>query len=159
MARGPAGQLGQLVSKLSGRLARELGTRLPDLRTDQIDSVPLSNLHFMRGPGFYFSARYNRALGQFVQATEEQELSDISRLRVANVYLAQHPFGHAYLELSKLMRSGSNHLRHNDVKGKMRACEKHLGAEEVKIIAELGHVASSQKPLRPNGRSGSELGA
>ncbi len=138
-----------LVSKLSGRLAPELGTRLPDLRTDQIDSVPLSNLHFMHGLGFYFSARYNRALGQFVQAAEEQELSDISRLRMANAYLAQHPFGHAYLELSKLMRSGSNHLRHNDVKGKMRACEKHLGAEEVKIIAELAMLQAPRSRSRP----------
>ena len=144
-ARGPVGQLGPLVSKLYGRLARDLGTRLPDLRADQIDSAPLSNLHFMRGLGFYFSARYNQALGEFVQAAEEQELSVISRLWLANAYLAQDQFGHAYLELSKLMRSGSSNLRQDEVKAKMRACEKHLGAEEVKIIEEL---AMLQAPRR-----------
>ena len=144
-ARGPVGQLGPLVSKLYGRLARDLGTRLPALRADQIDEAPLSNLHFMRGLGFYFSARYNQALGEFVQAAEEQELSDISRLWLANAYLAQNQFGHAYLELSKLMRGGSSNLRHDEVKAKMRTCEKHLGAEEVKIIEEL---AMLQAPTR-----------
>ena len=136
-ARGSAGQLGQLVSKLYARLAKELGTRLPALRADQIDEAPLSNLHFMRGLGFYFSARYNEALGEFLQAAEERELSDISRLWLANAYLAQDQFGHAYLELTKLMRSRSSYLRHDEVKAKMRVCEKHLGAEEVKIIEEL----------------------
>ena len=35
------------------------------------------------------------------------------------------------------MRSRSSYLRHDEVKAKMRVCEKHLGAEEVKIIEEL----------------------
>lgn len=51
--------------------------------------------------------------------------------------VAQDQFGHAYLELTKLMRSRSSYLRHDEVKAKMRVCEKHLGAEEVKIIEEL----------------------
>ena len=144
-ARGPVGQLGPLASKLYGRLAQDLGTWLPALRADQIDQAPLSNLHFMRGLGFYFSARYNQALGEFVQAAEEQELRDISRLWLANAYLAQNQFGHAYLELSRLMRSGSSNLRHDEVKAKMRACEKHLDPEEVKIIEEL---AMLQAPTR-----------
>ena len=144
-ARSPVSQLGPLVSKLYGRLAGDLSTRLPALRADQIDEVPLSNLHFMRGLGFYFSASYNQALAEFVQAAEAQELRDISRLWLANAYLAQNQFGHAYLELSKLMRSGSSNLRHDEVKAKMRACEKHLDPEEVKIIEEL---AMLQAPTR-----------
>ena len=72
-------------------------------------------------------------------------MSVISRLWLANAYLAQDQFGHAYLELSKLMRSGSSNLRQDEVKAKMRACEKHLGAEEVKIIEEL---AMLQAPRR-----------
>ncbi len=144
-ARGPVGQLGPLVSKLYGRLARDLGTRLPALHADQIDEVPLSNLHFMHGLGFYFSARYNQALGEFVQAAEEQELSDISRLWLANAYLAQDQFGHTYLELNKLRHSGTSSLRHDDIEAKMRTCEKHLGAEEVKIIEELAMLQAATR--------------
>jgi hypothetical protein len=142
-ARGPAGQPGQLMRKLYRRLADDLGRRLPDLRADQIDEAPLSNLHFMRGLGYYYSARYNQALAEFMQAAEEETLTNISRLWLANAYLAQQRYGHAYLELSRLAHGGSRNFRGNEVEAKMRACEKHLGSEELKIIREL---AAPQSP-------------
>src|SRR3990172_12103950 len=43
-ARGPARHVGRLVRDLYRKLARDLGRPLPDLRADQIDDVPLSNL-------------------------------------------------------------------------------------------------------------------
>ncbi|MFQ5656096.1 MAG: CsgG/HfaB family protein [Candidatus Methylomirabilales bacterium] len=142
-ARGPVGQLGKLVGELYRGLARDLGKRLPDLRADQIDETPLSNLHFMRGLGYYFSARYNHALGEFMQAVREEKLTDISRLWLANSYLAQEQYDHAYLELSRLMLGGSRNFRKKETETKMRACEKHLSADEVKIIREL---AAAQSP-------------
>ena len=133
-ARGPAGHVGRLVSELYRRLVRDLGRRLPDLRADQIDDVPLSNLHFMRGLGYYYSARYNQALAEFLQATREKPLADISRLWLANSYLAQAEYAHAYLELTRLRLGGSRNFRQGEIEAKMRACEKHLSAEDVKRI-------------------------
>ena len=144
-ARGPAGQLGRLVSELYRRVARDLGRRLPDVRADQIDEAPLSNLHFMRGLGYYYSARYNQALAEFMQATREKPLSDISRLWLANSYLAQEEYDHAYLELSRLRRGGSRNFRKGEIEAKMRACEKHLSAEEVERIRELARLQGSAK--------------
>jgi tetratricopeptide (TPR) repeat protein len=144
-ARGPAGQPGRLVSELYRRLARDLGRRLPDLRPDQIDEAPLANLHFMRGLGYYYSARYNQALAEFMQAAREKPLTDISRLWLANAYLAQEDYDHAYLELSRLRPGGSSKFRKAEIEAKMRACEKHLSAEEVERIRELSTLQASDK--------------
>ena len=143
-ARGPADQLGQLVSELYRTLARDLGKRLPDLRVSQIDEAPVSNLHFMQGLGYYFSARYNQALAEFLQAAREEKLTDISRLWLANAYLAQEQYGHAYLELSRLTLGGSRNFWGKEIETKMRACEKHLSVDEVNIIREL---ATAQSPV------------
>jgi hypothetical protein len=142
--RGPAGQIGRLVSALYRRLAQDLGKRLPDLRPNQIDDTPLSNLHFMRGLGYYYSARYNQALAEFLQSTREKPLADIARLWLANTYLAQEAYDHAYLELNRL-RHGSRHFRQAEIEAKMRACEKYLSAEEVDRIRELAPLQASAK--------------
>lgn len=144
-ARGPNGQPGQLVSKLYRRLAGDLDRRLPDLAPDQIDQAPLANLHFMKGLGHYHSAQYSHALAEFMLAAEEEQLTDISRLWLANAYLAQHQYAHAYLELSRLKRGGSSNLRENEIAAKMRECEKYLTPEDVKIIRELAVRQASAK--------------
>ena len=136
-ARGPARQVGRLVSDLYRRVARDLGGRLPDRRVDQLDEAPLSNLHFMRGLGYYYSARYNQALAEFLQAARETPLADISRLWLANAYLAQEDYEHAYLELTRLRRGGSRNFRQGEIEAKMGACEKHLSAEDAERIREL----------------------
>jgi TolB-like protein len=136
-ARGPTAQPGQLVSKLYRRLAGDLDRRLPDLAPDQIDHAPLANLHFMKGLGHYHSARYSHALAEFMLAAEEEQLTDISRLWLANAYLAQHQYAHAYLELSRLKSSGSSNLRENEIAARMHECEKYLTPEDLKIIREL----------------------
>jgi TolB-like protein len=134
--RGPAGQLGRLVSGLYRRLTRDASPRLPDLRADQIDEAPLANLHFMRGLGYYHSARYNQALAEFAQSAREASLTEVSRLWLANAYLAQGQFDDAYLELSRLKPAGRD-SRKAEVDAKMRACEGHLGAEAVASIRDL----------------------
>lgn len=142
---GPAAQPGRLVSKLYRRLARDLDRRLPDLGPDQIDEAPLSNLHFMRGLGYYYSARYNQALVEFMEAAHEEKLADVSRLWLANAYMAQHKYSHAWLELSRLKRDASGNLPEGDVETKMRACEKHLRAGELDIIRNLAALGSRRK--------------
>jgi hypothetical protein len=136
-ARGPTGQSGQLVSKLYQRLAGDLEGRLPNLAPDQIDEAPLANLHFMKGLGHYHSARFSQALAEFILAAEDKRLADVSRLWLANVYLAQQQYAHAYLELSRLRKSGSSNHREIEITAKMRECEKYLTPEDVKIIREL----------------------
>lgn len=141
--RGPAAELGRLVSDLYRRLAQDLGGRLPDLRADQIDEAPVSNLHFMRGLGHYYSARYNQALAEFLHAAQEGRLSDIAGLWRANAYLAQEQYDHAYLELSRLRRGASRNFRKVEIEAKMVACERHLSAEEVKMIREMAALQGS----------------
>ncbi|HEU0006209.1 MAG TPA: CsgG/HfaB family protein [Terriglobia bacterium] len=136
-ARGPTGQPGQLVNKLYRRLAGNLDRWLPELAPDQIDEAPLANLHFMKGLGHYHSARYSQALAEFMLAAEDERLADVSRLWLANAYLAQRHYVHAYLELSRLKGSGSSNPREIEIAAKMRECEKHLTLEDVKIIREL----------------------
>jgi tetratricopeptide (TPR) repeat protein len=143
--RGPAGQVGRLVSDLYRRLARDLGRGLPDLRVDQIDDVPLSNLHFMRGLGYYYSARYHQALAEFMQATREKPVADIARLWLANAYLAQEEYDHAYLELIRLQLVGSRNFRQGEIEAKMRACEKHLSADEAERIRAMAPLQPSAK--------------
>ncbi len=143
--RGPAGQLGQLVRELYRRLARGLGSQLSDLHVDQIDEAPLSNLHFMRGLGYYYSAQYNQALVEFMQAAREEDLTDISRLWLANSYLARHEYAHAYLELTRLRLRGSRNFRSDEIEAKMRACKEHLSAEDVEIIRELAALQARSK--------------
>jgi hypothetical protein len=99
----------------------------------------------MRGLGYYYSARYNQALAEFLQATREKPLADISRLWLANAYLAQEAYDHAYLELSRLRLGGSRNFRPGEIEAKMRACEKHLSAEEVGRIQELAPLQGSAK--------------
>ena len=136
-ARGPTDAPGQLVGTLYRRLAGGLDRRLPDLGPDQIDPAPLSNLHFMKGLGHYHSARYSQALAEFMLAAGDERLSDISRLWLANAYLAQLQYSHAYLELSRLMRAGSKSLPENEIAAKMRVCEKYLSPGDVKMVLDL----------------------
>ena len=56
----------------------------------------------MRGLSFYYSAQYNQAIGEFIQAAEEENLMALAGLWSANCYLAQHDYGHAYIELKQL---------------------------------------------------------
>ena len=135
--RGSLGQLGELVGSLYRRLAADLDRPLPDLTPAQIDEAPLSNLHFMKGLGHYHSARYSHALAEFVLAGEDERLTDISRFWLANAYLAQQQYAHAYLELSRLASGGSRNVQERLVAARMRACEQHLNPEDVKMIREL----------------------
>ncbi len=136
-ARGPAGQPGRLVSELYRKLTREPGRPLPPLGADQIDEAPVANLHFMRGLGYHYGARYNQALAEFLQAAREETLTDLARLWLANTYLAQGRYDHAYLELSRLGPGAPSHSRHPDVEAKRRECERHLSPETIKMIRDL----------------------
>jgi Curli production assembly/transport component CsgG len=146
---GPTGQLSDLVGRLYGRLAADLGQRLPNLTPAQIDETPLSNLHFMKGLGHYHAARYSHALAEFMLAGEDERLTDISRFWLAQAYLAQQQHDHAYLELSRLASSGSTGLRGGDVAAvasMMRACEQQMNPDDVKMIRELAAHRAAAAP-------------
>ncbi|MGH9383619.1 MAG: CsgG/HfaB family protein [Vicinamibacterales bacterium] len=139
--RGSARQPGELVGTLYRRLARDLDRRLPDLAPTQMDEAPLSNLHFMKGLGHYHSARYSHALAEFMIAAEDAQLTDIARLWLANAYMAQQQYAHAYLELSRVPNGGSRNVRASEVAARMRACEQRLSPEDLKMIRQLAERA------------------
>lgn len=134
---GPTAQPGEFVGELYRAVAGALGSRLPNLIPDQIDRAPLANLHFMKGLGHYYSARYSHALAEFMLAADDEAMTDTSRLWVANTYMADRQYGHAYVELIWLMRRGAARLPENVVAVSMRECEKHLSSDDVKRIREL----------------------
>jgi TolB-like protein len=136
-ARGPADRLGRLVGELYRRVAGHLGQRLPELGADQIDEAPVANLHFMRGLAYYYSARPNHALAEFLQAALDAQLTDIARLWLANAYLAQEQYGHAYFELSRLGLRAPRGVGKAEVEAKLRICERALSAETAKMIRDL----------------------
>ena len=145
--RGAPGEPGQLVSGLYRKLASGLDRRLPELAPGHIDEAPLANLHFMKGLGHYHSARYSRALAEFMLAVEDAGLADISRLWLANVYVAQEQYAHAYLELTRLTLRESSGVRTADVDAQIRACEKHLSREDAKTILELAMRRASAEQV------------
>jgi hypothetical protein len=92
----------------------------------------------MKGLGHFHGARYSRALAEFVLAEEQDErVADISRFWMANTYLAQREYAHAYLELRRLAGVSSSRLRARDIADKERTCEQHLNADLAKMIREL----------------------
>jgi TolB-like protein len=144
-ASGDADHPGALISDLYNRLSRGLGRQLPDLARDRIDHAPLSNLHFMKGLGHYYGARYSHSVAEFTIAAEEEQLADISRLWLANAYLAQRQYSHACLELARLTDRTSRNVSARDVAAKMRECERRLGGEDMRLIRDMA--------LRQGGRT------
>ncbi len=134
---GPVGDPRELVEKMYRAAFVGLGTPLPNLDPAQIDRTPLSNLHFMKGLGHYFSARYSLALAEFILAADDEEMNDIARLWLAKTYIADRQYDHAYLELIWLRRRESARFAERDIAARMRECERQLGADEVKRIREL----------------------
>lgn len=144
-ARGSTARLSELVTELYRHLVGGLGRPLPNLNPDQIDREPLSNLHIMKGLGHYYSARYSLALSEFMLAAETERTSHIPRLWLANSYLAQREFRHAYLELSALARGGWGALADADIAAKMRVCEEYLSPQDVDTIRRL---VERREPIR-----------
>jgi hypothetical protein len=135
--KSPVGQPAELVSTLYRQLATNLDRQLPVLAADQIDEAPLSNLHFMKGLGHYHAGRYTHALAEFMIATEDGKSTAISRFWMANAYLAQAQYAHAYLELSRLADGASRNVRSGEIAARLRECEQHLSTEEMQVIRQL----------------------
>jgi TolB-like protein len=134
---GTTGEPRELIGELYQAVLAAVGQKLPGLPPGLIDRAPWSNLHFMKGLGHHFSARYSLALAEFILAAEQEELTDISRLWMAKVYIADRQYGHAYLELMWLMRRGSARVAETEIARRMRECERQLSADEVKRIQQL----------------------
>jgi TolB-like protein len=135
--RGAASQPGALVVDLYRRLAGGFGRPLPAPAAGQVDEAPLSNLHFMKGLGHYYSARYSHSLAEFMLAAEDRSLADVSSFWLAKAYLAERRYLHACLELTRLMDGGPAGVPARDVAAGMRECEPHLSSEDRKMIRDL----------------------
>jgi TolB-like protein len=135
--RGAATQPGALVSGLYRRLAVGLGRRLPELAPLTIDEAPLSNLHFMKGLGHYYSARYSQAVAEFLSAAEDAPLADVSRFWLANAYLAERQYSHACLELIRLTGLPLKGVPVRQVASRLAECERHLSREELSLIRDI----------------------
>jgi TolB-like protein len=130
-------QPAELISALYGRLASELGRRLPWPAPYPIDVAPFSNLHFMKGLGHYYGARYSQSIAEFLLAGEDRQLADLSRLWLAKTYLAGRQYSHACLELIRLTNDAPTTLEGRDLVAGMRECERHVDREGLKMIREL----------------------
>lgn len=129
--------LADMAKELYGLLIEDLQTDLPDAEKHQIDESPISSLHFMRGLSLYYSAKYNQALGEFMQAAQEKGLSDISGFWKAKCYLAQKEYGHAYVELKRLTRKNHPDIRAGDVERRIDLCLEHLSSEDIRLYNQM----------------------
>jgi hypothetical protein len=143
---GPLSQPGTLVTSLYRRLAVDLGRRLPELAPHQIDDVPLSNLHFMKGLGHYYSARYSHAIAEFMRAGDDTRLAGISRLWRARAYLAERQYSQAYLELVPLTSGATSSVQAHDVTAILRECETHLSGDDMRMLRDI--AAKQHRPSR-----------
>jgi hypothetical protein len=135
--RGAASQPGALIVDLYRRLARNLGRPLPALATGQVDEAPQANLHFMKGLGHYFGARYNHSIAEFMLAGEVTSLTGLSRFWLAKAYLAQRQYSHACLELARLTGDSLRGVPAADVAAAARECEPHLSSDELRMIRDM----------------------
>lgn len=132
-----ANAVADMAKELYGRLIEDLQTGLPDAEKHQIDESPISSLHFMRGLSLYYSAKFNQALGEFMQAAQEKSLSDISGFWKAKCYLAQEEYGHAYIELKRLAQKNHPDIKESDVESRMDICLEHLSSEDIQLYNQM----------------------
>jgi hypothetical protein len=143
--RGPVTQAGTLVLELYRRLAVDLGRPLPALVAGQVDDAPVANLHFMKGLGHYYSARYSHSLAEFMLAAEDRRLGDVPNLWLARAYLALRQYSQACLELTRLMERGNSSVPARDITAGMRECERHLSGSEMRGVREMAARDASRK--------------
>ncbi len=131
--KGKDRQLAELIHDMYKILAKDLKKELPEPGAYEVDTTPVSNLHFMRGLSFYYGAQYNQAIGEFIQAAEEENLMALASLWSANCYLAQNDYGHAYIELKRLRLHEDHQLKTEEIEQKLNLCLENLSVDEVKL--------------------------
>ncbi len=110
------------------------------------DRAPEASLHFMRGLSLYYSARYPRALAEFLRSGAEPGLADSSALWRANCYLGLEQVEHAFLELSRLERQGTLALDDEAFREKLARCRERLSADELRTCERLLGQRSAAPP-------------
>ena len=133
---GERSSLGELVYGLEQSLTGGLTEKTAGM-PGEIDRAPVPNLHFMRGLSYYFAARYHQAAAEFIESAKEETLEAVSRLWLAESYLAEEEYGQAYLELRRLMDSGSLPLRSREIAEKLNFCRDRLPAGDIRLIDKL----------------------
>ncbi len=145
-ATGDSDDTAGLVEQIHDALVSDLGAALPALPTlspDQIDPSPLANLHFLQGLSQYYAGRYPQALAKFIDAAAEPRLEQVARLWMANCYLADAQYGHAYLELRRIQLVSELHLdsRLDEIDRKLDSCRRNLSQEEIRRLDRLVSTA------------------
>jgi TolB-like protein len=136
---GSAEELGRLTEQLYEDLQRELHGRLPEPVTAQVDRAPVSNLHFMKGLGYYFSARYERALAEFIAGSGDARSAEVFAWWRARCHLKRDRHDQAYLELLRIREGGPDR---GDLDQALRECLEHLGPQEVEMIRRLAEIGA-----------------
>jgi TolB-like protein len=131
---GSEQDLGRLASSLYAEVQRELRARLPEPPPEHLDRAPVSNLHFMKGLGHYFAARYERALAEFLAGAET---TDVFRWWRAKCHLARGRYDQAYLELVQIEDDGGGRIDREELERARRDCRKHLNPDEMGMIRDL----------------------
>lgn len=135
--KGQIDQLARLIKKLNAKIVDPSQKTPVDVSADSIDQSPVSNLHFMQGLSYYFSAQYHQAIGEFILAAEEDKVSDIARWWMANSYIEKEEYGHAYVELKKIKNPNGETLKKEDIEKKMATCLSHVSPEEAQLYQNM----------------------
>jgi len=135
--QGKLDHFGKLIHKLFKRIMKSQKDPLGLIDHDAVDNSPIANLNFMKGLNYYFSANYNHAIGEFVEASKEEKVRDLAQFWLANCYLEKKEYGHAYMELKKIHSANGMILKDADIKINIKKCLKHLSEQEVKMLDQM----------------------
>jgi TolB-like protein len=103
----------------------------------ELDPTPATTLHFLRGLAQHHAGRYHAALAEFLRAGGEPALVDLCASWRANAFLGLEEFGHAYLELARLQRRGTEALDPRSLDERLERCRRELSADELRTCETL----------------------
>ncbi len=136
---GSSSDLAGLAKNMAAELSKALfKSRRVDATEFDIDRSPVANLHFMNGLSAYYSARYDRAIPEFIQASQEETIRNISRFWLAKAFLSQKQYAQAYMEFNDLSAQAVFTQKAQEIEQMRKECETVLSDEDINFIKLLG---------------------
>ncbi|MDP8214597.1 MAG: CsgG/HfaB family protein [Candidatus Euphemobacter frigidus] len=129
-AQGEIVNIVAIEEELVGKLLKDIDMKSSAIKNREIDNHPSVTLHYIRGLGYYYVGRFNRAGKEFMEALQLNPDFHDARLFRARSYLGDKEYQHCLIELQKLMRLGETYPKQSEAQELSRECEKLLSEEK-----------------------------
>ena len=139
----PASELIATGDQLGARLLTDLHLQVDKTPVLPADPTPDVTLCFLRGVGFFMSAQYDAALGQFLKVRQLNPQHLDALLWGGRCYLEQKQYAHATLDLARFVKQAANHPELDQAKRWLADGLAHLTPEEKTFLTELQKGAAA----------------